>query len=298
MTRRFLVGMAGSLIVVAGCGWMLRAWANGQEPKPGQDEKAKDAAAKAEDPSKAGQDDKAKDATAKSEDRTQQARNRMVQRHLVARGIKNNRVLDAFRTVPRHLFIPLPSRPLAYDDESIPIGEGQTITPPYDVAFMTEVLDPKPTDRVYEVGTGSGYQSAILSRLVKEVYSVEIHAPLSKAATQVHKEVGYTNIHTRVGDGYEGWPDAAPFDSIIVTCAPQKVPQPLVDQLRDGGRLVIPLGTQFDQTVFVGEKHDGKVELRRLKPTLFVPMTGRALREAAAARTEGKPKTEKADEKP
>ena len=128
----------------------------------------------------AGQDEKAKDATAKAEDRTQQARNRMVQRHLVERGIKNKRVLDAFRTVPRHLFIPPASRPLAYDDESIPIGEGQTITPPYDVAFMTEVLDPKPTDRVYEVGTGSGYQSAILSRLVKEVYSVEIHAPLSK----------------------------------------------------------------------------------------------------------------------
>ena len=128
---------------------------------------------------------------------------------------------------------------------------------------MTEVLDPKPTDRVYEVGTGSGYQSAILSRLVKEVYSVEIHAPLSKWATQVHKELGYTNIHTRVGDGYEGWPDAAPFDSIIVTCAPEKVPQPLVDQLKEGGRLVIPLGTRFKQIVFVGDKHDGKVELKR-----------------------------------
>ena len=109
----------------------------------------------------------------------------------------------------------------AYDDESIPIGEGQTITPPYDVAFMTEVLDPKPTDVVYEVGTGSGYQSAILSRLVKEVYSVEIHKPLSERATEVHKEVGYKNIHTRVGDGYEGWPEAAPFDAIIVTCAPR-----------------------------------------------------------------------------
>jgi len=279
MSRRFLVSIAGSLIVVAGCAWMLRASANGPEPKPAQDEKVKDA-------------------PAKSEDRTQNARNRMVQRHLVERGIKDKRVLDAFRTVPRHLFIPIASRPLAYDDESIPIGEGQTITPPFDVAFMTEVLDPKPTDRVYEVGTGSGFQSAILSRLVKEVYSVEIHAPLSKSATQVHKELGYTNIHTRVGDGYEGWPDAAPFDSIIVTCAPEKVPQPLVDQLRDGGRLVIPLGTQFDQTVFVGDKHDGKVVLKRLKPTLFVPMTGRALREAAAARAAGKSKTEKADEKP
>ena len=175
-------------------------------------------------------------------------RNRMVQRHLVERGIKNQRVLEAFRTVPRHHFLPPETRRQAYDDESIPIGEGQTITPPYDVAFMTEVLDPKPTDRVYEVGTGSGYQSAILSRLVKEVYSVEIHAPLSKRATKVHKELGYTNIHTRVGDGYEGWPEAAPFDAIIVTCAPQKIPQPLFDQLKEGGRMVIPLGDRFNQS--------------------------------------------------
>src|SRR5919112_545511 len=124
------------------------------------------------------------------------ARNRMVQRHLVERGIKNKRVLEAFRTVPRHRFLPPDTRRQAYDDESIPIGEGQTITAPFDVAFMTEVLDPKPTDRVYEVGTGSGYQSAILSRIVKDVYSVEIHEPLGKRAAQVHKELGYSNIHT------------------------------------------------------------------------------------------------------
>src|SRR5204863_2002950 len=188
---------------------------------------------------------------------------------LVERGIKNPRVLEAFRTVPRHRFLPPQSHRLAYDDESIPIGEGQTITPPYDVAFMTEVLDPKPTDRVYEVGTGSGYQAAILSRLVKEVYSVEIHAPLSQRATQVHKELGYNNIHTRVGDGYEGWPEAAPFDAIIVTCAPQKIPQPLIDQLKDGGRMVIPLGTRFNQIVHLIEKRHGKLTDRELKPTLF-----------------------------
>ena len=175
----------------------------------------------------------------------------MVERHLAGRGIKNKRVLEAFRTVPRHKFLPPGTQRQAYDDESIPIGEGQTITPPYDVAFMTEVLDPKPTDVVYEVGTGSGYQSAILSRLVKEVYSVEIHKPLSERATEVHKEVGYKNIHTRVGDGYEGWPEAAPFDAIIVTCAPQKIPQPLVDQLKDGGRMVIPLGDRFTQSVWL-----------------------------------------------
>jgi len=141
---------------------------------------------------------------------------------------------------------------------------------------------------VYEVGTGSGYQSAILSRLVKEVYSVEIHAPLSKRATQVHKELGYTNIHTRVGDGYEGWPDEAPFDAIIVTCAPEKIPQPLIDQLKDGGRMVIPLGKRFQQTVYLVEKHGREQTKRALRPTVFVPMTGRAQREAAEARAKSK----------
>jgi protein-L-isoaspartate(D-aspartate) O-methyltransferase len=220
-------------------------------------------------------------------DPTAPARNRMVQRHLVERGLKNPRVLEAFRTVPRHLFLPPKTQRQAYDDESIPIGEGQTITPPYDVAFMTEVLDPKPTDRVYEVGTGSGYQSAILSRLVKDVYSVEIHEPLSKRATQVHKDLGYTNIHTRVGDGYVGWPEAAPFDSIIVTCAPTKVPQPLFDQLKEGGRMVIPIGDRFHQIVHLIIKKDGKRVDSELKPTLFVPMTGRDQEEAAAARRGG-----------
>jgi len=219
--------------------------------------------------------------TAEAADPTAAARNRMVQRHLVERGIKNPRVLDAFRTVPRHKFLPPKTRRQAYDDESIPIGEGQTITPPYDVAFMTEVLDPKATDTVYEVGTGSGYQSAILSRLVKDVYSVEIHAPLSERATAVHKELGYTNIHTRVGDGYEGWPDAAPFDAIIVTCAPHRIPKPLLDQLKEGGRMVIPLGDRFTQSVHLVIKQDGKLIDKELKPTLFVPMTGKALKEKA-----------------
>ena len=228
------------------------------------------------------------------EDPTAAARNRMVDRHLVERGIKNKRVLEAFRTVPRHRFLPPKTHRLAYDDESIPIGEGQTITPPYDVAFMTEVLDPKPTDRVYEVGTGSGYQSAILSRLVKEVYSIEIHAPLGKRAAEVHKELGYTNIHTRIGDGYEGWPEAAPFDSIIVTCAPEKIPPPLIDQLKDGGRMVIPIAKdRFTQSVWLVEKHGEKLVRRELKPTLFVPMTGRDQRESAAARAKAKAKISK-----
>ena len=216
------------------------------------------------------------------------ARNRMVERHLVERGIKDKRVLEAFRTVPRHRFLPPETGRQAYDDESIPIGEGQTITAPFDVAFMTEVLQPEPTDRVYEVGTGSGYQAAILSRLVKEVYSVEIHEPLSKRATQVLKELGYTNVKTRVGDGYAGWPEAAPFDAIIVTCAPRAVPPPLVEQLKEGGRLVIPLGDRFHQTVHLMVKRDGKLIDRELRPTLFVPMTGRAQKEAAGANAKAK----------
>jgi protein-L-isoaspartate(D-aspartate) O-methyltransferase len=216
-----------------------------------------------------------------SNDSRAAARNKMVQQHLVERGIKDQRVLDAFRTVPRHKFLPPDTQRMAYDDESIPIGEGQTITPPYDVAFMTEVLQPKPTDKVYEVGTGSGYQSAILSQLVKDVYSIEIHAPLGKRAAEVHKELGYKNIHTRIGDGYAGWPEAAPFDAIIVTCAPTKVPGPLIEQLKEGGRMVIPLGGRFDQRVHLMIKKDGKLIDKVLRPTLFVPMTGKAQKEAA-----------------
>jgi protein-L-isoaspartate(D-aspartate) O-methyltransferase len=210
------------------------------------------------------------------------ARNKMVQYHLVERGIKDPRVLEAFRTVPRHRFLPPGSTRLAYEDESIPIGEGQTITPPYDVAFMTEVLAPKATDKVFEVGTGSGYQAAILSRLVADVYSVEIKKPLGDRAAELLKKLGYTNVHTRVGDGYAGWPEEAPFDAIIVTCSPQKVPPPLIEQLKEGGRMVIPLGDRFNQTVWLMVKRNGKLEERKsLKPTLFVPMTGKAQTEAA-----------------
>jgi len=269
MRMRFLARLALIVSVVASFGSIPRSWA--QE---------KDASAK--------------DTAVPKKDIFAQRRNRMVKLHLEERGIKNPRVLDAFRTVPRHLFLPRKIQRQAYDDESIPIGEGQTITPPYDVAFMTEVLDPKPTDVVYEVGTGSGYQSAILSQLVKAVYSVEIHEPLSKRATQVHKELGYKNIHTRVGDGYEGWPEAAPFDAIIVTCAPQKIPQPLFDQLKEGGRMVIPLGDRFHQIVHLVIKKDGKRIDRELKPTLFVPMTGRALKEAA--RNQRAPEAAEGDE--
>jgi protein-L-isoaspartate(D-aspartate) O-methyltransferase len=231
-------------------------------------------------------DDKDK-AKSQESDPNAAARKKLVQQHLVERGIKDPRVLQAFRVVPRHLFLPPENRRLAYDDESIPIGEGQTSTPPFDMAFMTEALELKPTDKVYEVGTGSGYQASILGQLVKDVYSVEIHRPLGERAAQVIKELGYTNVHTRIGDGYEGWPEAAPFDAIIVTCAPTKVPPPLVEQLKEGGRLVIPIGNRFDQVVHLMTKKDGKLTDQLLRPTLFVPMTGKALREAKEAK--GKP---------
>jgi protein-L-isoaspartate(D-aspartate) O-methyltransferase len=228
-------------------------------------------------------------AIARQDDPTAAARGRMVQRHLAERGIADERVLDAFRTVPRHRFVPAEAQRLAYEDDSIPIGEGQTITPPYDVAFMTEALRPKPTDRVYEVGTGSGYQAAILSRLVKEVYSVEIHEPLGRRAAAVLKDLGYTNVHTRVGDGYAGWPEAAPFDAVIVTCAPQKIPPPLVEQLKEGGRMVIPLGERHLQKLYVLEKRDGKMVGNPARGTLFVPMTGRAQRDPRGQSPEAKP---------
>lgn len=204
------------------------------------------------------------------------ARERMVQRHLVERGITDARVLDAFRKVPRHQFVPEEYVHLAYEDSSIPIGEAQTITNPFDVAFMTQALDPKPTDKVFEVGTGSGFQAAILGQLVAEVYSVEIHEPLGTRAAKVLADLGYDNIHTRVGDGYAGWPEAAPFDAVIVTCAPEKIPVPLVEQLKEGGRMVIPLGSRYLQKLYILDKKDGKMVGRAEGGTLFVPMTGRA----------------------
>jgi protein-L-isoaspartate(D-aspartate) O-methyltransferase len=221
------------------------------------------------------------------------ARERMVKRHLIERGIKDKRVLDAFRAVPRHRLLDKPSWPLAYEDSAIPIGEGQTISSPFIVAFMTEALQPKPTDKIYEVGTGSGFQAAILSRLVKEVYSVEIHKSLAERSAKDLKALGYGNIHVRHGDGYEGWPDAAPFDAIIVTCSPQDVPPPLVAQLKEGGRMVIPLGDRYNQSVYIMTKKGGKLEGKAVHPTLFVPMTGKAQAESKKGQPEKKPPGDK-----
>jgi protein-L-isoaspartate(D-aspartate) O-methyltransferase len=204
------------------------------------------------------------------------ARQRMVAEQLkgFGRAITNARVLQAMSTVPRHEFVPEKSRREAYEDYPLPIGYGQTISQPYIVAFMTEQLAPRPGDRVLEIGCGSGYQAAVLASLVKEVYTIEIIEPLAARAKADLQRLGYTNVFVRAGDGYKGWPEAAPFDAVIVTCAPEKVPPPLVDQLKDGGRMIIPVGPLHDQTLYLLEKKAGQVERRAVLPVRFVPMTG------------------------
>ncbi len=212
-------------------------------------------------------------------------RQRMVEIQLSGpeRGITNTRVLAVMQKVPRHEFVPEQFRNLAYGDYPLPIGHGQTISQPYIVAFMTEQLDPKPNDRVLEVGTGSGYQAAVLAELVKAVYTIEIIEPLARRAETDLKRLGYANVFVRAGDGYQGWPDAAPFDAIIVTCAPENVPQPLVAQLRDGGRMIIPVGSAGDQSLVLLTKRGDKLERRAVLPVLFVPMTGEAQRKSEGA---------------
>jgi len=203
-------------------------------------------------------------------------RNKMVDESLVAAGIKNPRVIESARTTPRHEFVALNQRDQAYYDMALPIGSGQTISPPFVVAYMTEQLDPQPTDKVLEIGTGSGYQAAILSPLVDQVYTIEIVKPLGQRAARTLKRLDYKNVHPLIGDGYKGWPEHAPFDKIIVTCSPEKVPQPLVDQLREGGRIIVPVGERYQQMLYLFEKKDGKLEKIGSLPTLFVPMTGEA----------------------
>jgi len=202
------------------------------------------------------------------------ARKQMVEEQLAAPGrdIKNRRVLDAMATVPRHEFVPQSVLAFAYRDEPLPIGYGQTISQPFIVAFMTEQLNPNPTDRVLEIGTGSGYQAAVLSRLVAEVYTIEIIEPLAQRAKADLERLGYNNVKVLAGDGYQGWQEHAPFDAIIVTCAPDHIPRPLVDQLRDGGRMIIPVGPPDEQQLYLLQKHGTKVERQAVLPVRFVPM--------------------------
>ena len=203
-------------------------------------------------------------------------RQRMVTEQLKARGISDERVLNAMNKVPREEFVPPDSRAGSYEDGPLPIGYGQTISQPYIVAFMTEQLRLKPSDRVLEIGTGSGYQAAILAELVSEVYSIEIVEPLAKNAEATLQRLGYTNVRVKAGDGYKGWPEHAPFDAIIVTCAPDKVPQPLVDQLKDDGRMVIPVGDRFAQELYLLEKKNGQLKQSATLPVRFVPMAREA----------------------
>lgn len=184
-------------------------------------------------------------------------------------------VMEAMATVPRHRFVPLLQEAVAYENRPLPIGEGQTISQPFIVALMTDLLDPKPGHTVLEVGTGSGYQAAILSRLVAKVYTIEIVEPLGRQAMQVLAQLGYRNVTARIGDGYNGWPEAAPFDSIIVTAAPTEIPKPLIDQLKPGGRMVIPAGGSYgsQHLLLVEKQPDGTATTRRTLPVRFVPLT-------------------------
>jgi protein-L-isoaspartate(D-aspartate) O-methyltransferase len=202
------------------------------------------------------------------------ARERMVTRQLAGRGIRDSAVLDAMRRIPRHLFVPAALRDEAYDDTPLPIGHGQTISQPYIVALMTELVRPRPADRALEVGTGSGYQAAVLAGLVKEVYTIEIVEPLAKSAEATLRGLGCRNVTVRFGDGYGGWPERAPFDIVMVTAAPDHVPPALIEQLAPNGRLVIPVGPRGGgQVLRVIEKDaGGRVKARDVAPVLFVPL--------------------------
>ncbi|MDA2938641.1 protein-L-isoaspartate(D-aspartate) O-methyltransferase [Acidobacteria bacterium AH-259-A15] len=204
----------------------------------------------------------------------------MVKSQLENRDIVHRRVLQAMKKVPRHLFMPAEVRHYAYIDSPVPIGEGQTISQPYIVALMTQTADPKPHHRVLEIGTGSGYQAAVLAELVREVYTIEIISVLAQRAQKTLSKLDYNNVEVLQADGYQGWPEKAPFDIILVTAAAEAIPQPLIDQLAEGGRLVMPVGkVQGIQTLTLVTKRKGKVRRARITGVRFVPMTGEAQRQ-------------------
>jgi len=199
-------------------------------------------------------------------------REKMVKKQIESRGVKDEKVLDAMEKVERHLFVLPEYLDRAYDDCPLPIGEGQTISQPYIVALMTELLELNNKKKVLEIGTGSGYQAAILAELAGEVYSIELIEPLGKNAKEILDKLAYTNIHLKIGDGYKGWPENAPFDGIIVTCSPTKVPEPLKEQLAEGGIMVIPIGEHYVQELAIITKKDGKLIQKGITGVRFVPM--------------------------
>jgi protein-L-isoaspartate(D-aspartate) O-methyltransferase len=207
-------------------------------------------------------------------DKWERQRKRMVEEQLKARGIKNERVLAALGKVPRHEFVPERYRAEAYEDHPLPVGQEQTISQPYIVAYMTEVINPRPGQKVLEVGTGSGYQAAVLAELLGEVYTIELLPELAASARKRLERLGYRNVHVKAGDGYLGWPDKAPFDAILMTCGARDVPEPLFEQLKPGGKMVIPVGDlAAGQTLRVVTRGPGgKREVRDLLPVRFVPL--------------------------
>ncbi len=210
------------------------------------------------------------------EDRFRQQRLEMVDKQIVSRGVKDALVISSMRKVPRHEFIPPDLHDYAYADHPLPIGENQTISQPYIVALMTELLQLKGGEKVLEIGTGSGYQAAVLAEIAGEVYSIEIIPLLFQHAQTTLSRLGYQNIRLRLGDGYQGWPEVGPFDAIIVTAAPDHVPQPLLDQLKTGGLLVIPVGDLNQELTLLTKTEQGEVLSRSIIPVRFVPMTGQA----------------------
>jgi len=215
---------------------------------------------------------------ASADDAQRAERERMIERQIVARGVKDERVLEALRETPRHEFVPEELREQAYQDRPLPIGFRQTISQPYIVALMSEVLELRGDEVVLEIGTGSGYQAAVLARLAKQVYTIEIVPELGERAKRDLARLGISNVQLRVGDGYQGWPEHAPFDAIIVTAAPGHVPQPLIDQLAVGGRMVLPVGRWSQELILLRRTSEG-IEREKLIDVRFVPMTGEARKE-------------------
>ncbi len=214
--------------------------------------------------------------SSKAADTYERLRYDMVRTQIERRGVKDEQVLKAMRKVPRHKFVPASLKDYAYRDQPLPIGADQTISQPYIVAYMTEAINPSKRDKVLEIGTGSAYQAAILAEIVAEVYTIEIIPELAEQARKHLQKMNYANVHVKCADGYKGWPEMAPFDAIIVTAAPDHIPQQLIDQLKRGGRLIIPIGSGYQELILIKKSDEGKIKKQNLLPVRFVPMTGEA----------------------